>query len=345
MQLNADDQSSYNEVLCSDISAIISCLSKIDVENSEAWNPLDKERIFGAIRATPEGMQGLNVRVMAHMRNWVLSTAQTLLDRLNADPDYVYGAIRVSHQLSLLYKSYGEYEKALRLCQHVVNSMENLLGPDHEYILSPLNNLAALLQLLGRYDEAEALFRRAYVGKKTILGDDHKETMRAYSNLATALQQLQRHDEAVDIYRQLYQTSKVVNGADDEITINFMSNLAMGLVAANGDIEDILLMSKGAYEASARTLGESHPSTAEFLSNYGTVLLEKCGRVEEAVMVHRQCLAIRERVLGCSHSHTLETLGNLATALRRKNNEEACKEADVLVKRIYATPDHDIAYR
>ena len=60
-------------------------------------------------------------------------------------------------------KLYGEgkYAEAIPLAQRALAIGESTLGPDHPYVGSFLDNLAALYIAEGRYAEAEPLFKRA----------------------------------------------------------------------------------------------------------------------------------------------------------------------------------------
>jgi tetratricopeptide (TPR) repeat protein len=334
VQLSGEDQTSFTETLCSDVNAVVFSMSEIDVQRSEAWNPLDRERIFAAIAATPGGFRAVNLRVMTHMREWVLSTAQDLLDRLHADPDYAFGAMKVGNQLSLLYKRYGDLAKAEALSRRVLADMERLVPADHPVLFTTLNNHAALLQAQEKFEEAEELFRRAFEGKRSVLGETHLETVQAQSNWATVLLSLERFSEAEKVFREVLEIAQSAYGTDSHVTITCMNNLAMGVKDSGGSKDEVLCLLRAAQEASARVQGESHPATLESLNNLGTALLELCDLPADAEEIHRKCLGLRERVLGESHPDTLESLSNLIAALQRGGVDQQT-EAAILVKRYH----------
>lgn len=58
-------------------------LSVVDVERSEAWNPLDRERIFEAVRASI-GFTAINKIVFEKLRDWVVATAVSALDDMGS---------------------------------------------------------------------------------------------------------------------------------------------------------------------------------------------------------------------------------------------------------------------
>jgi tetratricopeptide (TPR) repeat protein len=67
---------------------------------------------------------------------------------------------------------------------------KRLLGENHPYVASSLNNLALLYDSQGRYSEAEPLYLEALDLKKQLLGDNHPHTQTFYRNYLMMLSQL-----------------------------------------------------------------------------------------------------------------------------------------------------------
>jgi len=63
----------------------------------------------------------------------------------------------------------GEYAKAEPLYQEALQIYQKVLGPEHSYTATSLDNLALLEFDLGRINEATAIARRASVAELTIL--------------------------------------------------------------------------------------------------------------------------------------------------------------------------------
>ncbi len=57
----------------------------------------------------------------------------------------------------------GKYEEAEPLHQRSLSIYEKVLGQDHPWTATSLNNLAALYDDQGKYEEAEPLYHCAHV--------------------------------------------------------------------------------------------------------------------------------------------------------------------------------------
>ena len=63
---------------------------------------------------------------------------------------------------------------------------KKIIGAEHPYVATSLNNLAGLYESQGRYEEAEPLYIQALDMYKKLLGDEHpytQKTQRAYQTL------------------------------------------------------------------------------------------------------------------------------------------------------------------
>ncbi|MEH1885753.1 tetratricopeptide repeat protein, partial [Nostoc sp.] len=64
---------------------------------------------------------------------------------------------------------------------------KRLLGDNHSFVATNLNNLALLYQSTGRYSEAESLFQQALAICERTLGVGHPDTMASRANYARFL--------------------------------------------------------------------------------------------------------------------------------------------------------------
>ncbi len=61
---------------------------------------------------------------------------------------------------------------------------KRVLGDEHPYVATSLNNLAGLYDNQGRYSEAEPLLQEALAMRKRVLGDEHPDVATSLNNLA-----------------------------------------------------------------------------------------------------------------------------------------------------------------
>ena len=73
---------------------------------------------------------------------------------------------------------------------------KRLLGDNHPYVATSLNNLAGLYKSQGRYDQAEPLLHRALEIYQQVLGDNHPNTLTVCENLAQLQARVSNSPEA-----------------------------------------------------------------------------------------------------------------------------------------------------
>ena len=79
---------------------------------------------------------------------------------------------------------------------------KRLLGEEHPYVASSLNNLAGLYRNQGRYSEAEPLYQQALEIRKRLLGEEHPDVASSLNNLAGLYDNQGRYSDAEPLYQQ-----------------------------------------------------------------------------------------------------------------------------------------------
>ena len=64
---------------------------------------------------------------------------------------------------------------------------ERVLGEEHPFKLTTMNNLAGVLGSQGKYKEAESMHRQTLATNKKMLGVEHPDTLTTMNNLALVL--------------------------------------------------------------------------------------------------------------------------------------------------------------
>jgi tetratricopeptide (TPR) repeat protein len=225
------------------------------------------------------------------------------------------------------------YERALAI-------QERVLGPEHPYTASSLNNLASLLQDTNRHSEAEPLYRRSLaIGEKHC--PDHPEVARWLNNLASLLQDTNRLSEAEQLFRRAQAIEEKSRGPDHPKVAICLNNLATLLQSTKrlSEAEPLFRRALAIFEAS---YGPDHPYVATGLINVAN-LLRVTNRLSEAEPLFRHALAIDKRSYGPEHPNVARDLNNLAFLLR---DTSQLSEAEPLLRRALAIsekcygPDH-----
>jgi tetratricopeptide (TPR) repeat protein len=95
-----------------------------------------------------------------------------------------------------------EYAKADPLYQEALRIRQKVLGPEHPYTATSLNNLATLYWVMGEYAKAEPLLQEALRIRQKVLGPENPYTASSLDNLAFLDFDLGRIDEATALARQ-----------------------------------------------------------------------------------------------------------------------------------------------
>ncbi|MFY9974177.1 MAG: tetratricopeptide repeat protein, partial [Chromatiaceae bacterium] len=107
---------------------------------------------------------------------------------------------------------------------------EQVLGEEHPWTLTSINNLASLYQAQGHYGDAEPLYRRVLAASGPILGNDHPRTLASVNNLAVLYQAQNYFGEAEPLFRRALAASERVFGETHPDTVAVQLNLGVLLI-------------------------------------------------------------------------------------------------------------------
>ena len=264
----------------------------------------------------------------------------TLHNLTTTDQPFLTARNTLDDLARVLYAA-GRHPSELALRQHVLDTEEHTLGPDHPDTLSSRNNLASALDGLGRYQEAADLHRDTLTTREHLLGPNHPSTLSSRNNLASALYGLGRYQEAADLHRDTLTTREHTLGPNHPDTLSSRNNLANAL-AGLGRFQEAADLHRDTLTTLENILGPDQPTTLQSRNNLANALA-RLGRYQEAADLHRDTLTTREHILGPDHPTTLQSRNNLAGALRGlgRYREAADLHRDTLttLERILG-PDH-----
>ncbi|KAM3100088.1 CHAT domain-containing protein [Phormidesmis sp. 146-12] len=153
-------------------------------------------------------------------------------------------AKRLNQQAFQLYQQ-GKFNEAIPLAEQVLAIHKRILGENHPYVDTSLNNLAMLYQRQGRYAEAEPLFKQALELNKRLLGENHPTVAISLNNLAVLYQLQGRYAEAEPLLKQALELNKRLLGENHPTVATSLNNLA-SLYQSQGDSErSISFLSQG----------------------------------------------------------------------------------------------------
>jgi CHAT domain-containing protein/tetratricopeptide (TPR) repeat protein len=214
------------------------------------------------------------------------------------------------HNLALLYKAMGAYDKAEPLYQRSLAIREKVLGPEHPDTASSLNNLALLYKAMGAYDKAEPLYGRSLAVMEKTLGPEHPNTATSLNGLAELYRRMGAYDRAEPLYRRSLAVMEKTLGPEHPNTATSLNNLGLlyESMGAYGRAEPLCRRSLAIRE---KVLGPEHPDTAASLNNLAG-LYWAMGAYDRAEPLYGRSLAVMEKTLGPEHPDTATSLNNLA---------------------------------
>lgn len=165
----------------------------------------------------------------------------------------------------------GQYTKAKTILKTVLQSRENLFGPDNPSTIESYSNLAVVLQEQGDNVTAKTLFEKAIRGAEKNLGPYHPTALTYYANLAMALRALGKYSEAKILLENIMQVAeKNFEPGHPRITLCY-SHLATVLYYL-GDLSKAKDLFEKAIRFDDRNFGPDHPTTATHYAMLAEVL-------------------------------------------------------------------------
>ncbi|MGW7002234.1 tetratricopeptide repeat protein [Streptomyces sp. NPDC054933] len=262
------------------------------------------------------------LRDQSHVRG-DFPTAHLLADAASTAGEDGHGgdALTDRYELARALVGLGRYAEAVDLHRAVLQTREELLGPDHPDTLASAHALGLALYGLGRWEEDERCMRRAAEGRARVLGTDHPDTIESTACLAEAVGEQQRWAEAEALARPNLTTSERALGTDHLRTL--LSRIALAWIRSRqGEWGEAESLARTTITGSERTLGADHPRTLAARDLLAGVLIRQ-GRWAEAEEAARTVLTARERILGPDHPHTLAIQTRLARVLIGRQRPEA----------------------
>jgi hypothetical protein len=92
----------------------------------------------------------------------------------------------------------GDLDGTRQLLKQALAGYRRVLGEDHPYTLTAMNNLATTRRDLGDLDGARQLHEQVLAGRRRVLGEDHPDTLNSMSNLAAVKRELEQRSGELD---------------------------------------------------------------------------------------------------------------------------------------------------
>jgi hypothetical protein len=78
----------------------------------------------------------------------------------------------------------------------VIETFKKVLGLEHPFMLTTMNNLALVLDSQGKYEKAKSIHRQTLATREKVLGLEHPDTLTSVYYLVHLLASRHRYDES-----------------------------------------------------------------------------------------------------------------------------------------------------
>jgi tetratricopeptide (TPR) repeat protein len=301
--MSSSENQSFMTALGQDINCTKQLLSVVNVQRSEAWNPLDRQRIFEIVDATI-GFDEINSLVSTRLREWIISATA---EAYNNSTDAIQ-QIEIGSNLGLLYLDLCQYplaEERLRSAYEQVLAREG----KSENSVRKLNNLAILYERQRDYKTCIPLLEECvnYYNEEQLR--EKKSNSNAYLSkisLAICLMNTGRYQEALESFQVC---SNYFNQSDPHIDsyLSCTYNLAVchdylgHLTEAHRILSELYK-----YLSEEASYGSDHYDTLRLMTSLGSVC-ERMGDSDRALELYRKAFETKAVKYGRQHDSTLTT--------------------------------------
>lgn len=271
-------------------------------------------------------------------RGWI-EPASAAMERDLADHPFVHADMLGA--MADIYRNLGQPDLAMPFAERSYELFCAARGPQNEYSIGALGNIAILIAEQGDLAAAEPNYRKAFEDAEQFLGPDHQTTLTQLSNLAWLLAQLGQMDEANELTIEVAQRMRRVMGPNHEHTIMTTQNAAVALerMGRNDEAAD---MHRQALAGAEQAWGPEHVFSLTIEHNLA-VVLQKQEHYDEAL---QRLESIRDRAinaLGREHTRTARAylqIGRVYSAQDRFSDALPNFEAAVDISLGSRGPDH-----
>ena len=276
----------FRHALIHQFDQIVSALSQVDSEKALAFRASDKEMIFEVIRQSI-GFHKLNTLVLDALRNWLLSSLESFVQRSPIGLSDSHTKTPAEPQPATSTDPSSE-APTVTPPETVTDAVSETLRLQYA--------IGRLSIILGRIASAESLLRQVAQRQSQLMGPRHIHTLTTRTFWAMSLYRLGEKERSFEEYQQTLGLLHATVGQHHPIALYCLSGL--GWVSNLLDRLDLSLQySVQCFDFRKEVLGPDHPETLISMNNVGSIL-SKVDKNVEALSVLSSCFEIREKILG-----------------------------------------------
>ena len=275
----------------------------IDVENSEAWNPADLEKIFHVVKNTV-GFPVINSTVLSEVRKWLIDTLKKEVKMATEE----YSKLKLMNTLGLLHYENGNYDLAFDILKECLDRLNEIEGKESHPSIQRMNNLAIMLDKQGRSNAAAPMFQNCLDMYARTVGTMEPDYYNTLNSLAVCRRNMGEYEESSEHFRKCVGFFRESLGEFHTTTLNTMGNAGVSL-DIQGDTEEALVCFEEVVRKCRNAFGPTHLDTLRWSNSLG-IVYNKLGRHEEAMDLLESTYSVKKVKFGINHDSTVLTLNN-----------------------------------
>ena len=189
------------------------------------------------------------------------------------------------NNIALVYRSQGEYAKALEGHQKALGIWRAAYGERHPDVASSYNNIAVVYDSQGEYAKALEGHQKALEIRRAVYGERHPDVAESYNNIAVVYDSQGEYAKALEGFRALGIRRAVYGERHPEVAESY-NNIA-GVYNIQGEYAKALEGHQKALEIWHAVYGERHPNVATSYNNI--VMTTDEGEYAKALEGARRC--------------------------------------------------------
>jgi tetratricopeptide (TPR) repeat protein len=323
--LNRSEQEKFFADICRDTQGSINkMLATVDVENSQCWNPLDRERIFEVVKSSV-GFPKLNSVVFERLREWATTITAKEIETLNNNPEQTKLKLMMQGTLGRLYMQQGEYYKAKDLFDEIFLPFKLQFGEYSQETIDIVYQIGVLRLTMRDFPEAVTLLEEVIEKRTELSGDANDPQILVTKHKMGLLRERQeKFDEARSLYEEVYRLMREILGEKDKRTLSIMSDLA-SFYDTQEEKQKAEELYHQCYELHKEALGPNHQDTISVYYNLSCLYYDQ-EKYTKALEMMEDCYQRRVIALGEGHVSSLDILHAIACGYEALGDIAKAKE-------------------
>ncbi len=226
--------------------------------------------------------------------------------------------------VGMLHMEAGRFELAKAHFRDQIATMEPAFGTEHPDLITPINNLAFVLNLEQDFAQALPLYRRAQAISEASLGPDHWHAIILRINIANLNGKSGRYDEVLEDYRAAVNDLIGVLGAEHFLSSRVRVGLA-DLLLRTGAIGEASELLSESERRLTESVGAEHVWTAQVFTVQAQTHLER-GAGEASLAAAEAALAIQDAAGKPADPYRIRALSVKAAALNQLGRQAEARD-------------------